>query len=240
MIAVLPAAGRGTRMAETTAGGPKELLKIDGKPLLRYAIEEAGAAGAERIIVVTSPAKPAIEEFVETAKAWCAVPITALIQPTPNGLAPAVAMAGGQDDAIVVLPDTLYHPASPTRRLAEAIQAGSDAAMAVETVTDELVGRYGIVEPGQLPGSVVRVFEKPQIEDAPSRWAVAGRYAFSARFMRFLQEARMNQAGETQLGPVINQALEVGLTASMVPLIEGEFRRDCGSAQGYAAARIVR
>ncbi|WP_165072024.1 phosphocholine cytidylyltransferase family protein [Desulfovibrio sp. ZJ200] len=52
MIAVLLAAGRGSRLRELTARKPKCLVEIAGKPLLRWQCEALRGAGAARILVV--------------------------------------------------------------------------------------------------------------------------------------------------------------------------------------------
>ena len=62
--AVIPCGGRGTRVASLGAAVPKELLPVAGKPLLQWTLEEAAAAGIERTVVVTSPAKPEIARFL--------------------------------------------------------------------------------------------------------------------------------------------------------------------------------
>ncbi len=47
--AVFPVAGRGTRFLPATKASPKEMLPIVDKPLIQYAVDEALAAGAERL-----------------------------------------------------------------------------------------------------------------------------------------------------------------------------------------------
>lgn len=52
MIAVILAAGRGSRLRDLTARKPKCLVEIAGKPLLRWQCEALRAAGAARVLVV--------------------------------------------------------------------------------------------------------------------------------------------------------------------------------------------
>ena len=51
--AVFPVAGRGTRFLPATKASPKEMLPIVDKPLIQYAVEEAIAAGATKLVFVT-------------------------------------------------------------------------------------------------------------------------------------------------------------------------------------------
>ncbi|MGB5247712.1 MAG: sugar phosphate nucleotidyltransferase, partial [Woeseia sp.] len=63
--AVFPVAGRGTRFLPATKSSPKEMLPIVDKPLIQYAVEEAVAAGATRLVFVTGSSKRAIEDHFD-------------------------------------------------------------------------------------------------------------------------------------------------------------------------------
>jgi glucose-1-phosphate thymidylyltransferase len=52
MDAVMPAAGRGSRLGELTADGPKGLVDVAGRPLLAHVFETAVEAGADELIVI--------------------------------------------------------------------------------------------------------------------------------------------------------------------------------------------
>ena len=52
MDAVIPAAGRGSRLSELTADRPKRLVEVAGRPLLAYAFETAVDAGADELVVI--------------------------------------------------------------------------------------------------------------------------------------------------------------------------------------------
>jgi UTP--glucose-1-phosphate uridylyltransferase len=62
--AVFPVAGLGTRFLPATKATPKELLPVIDTPLIQYAIDEARAAGIERLVFVSHPSKRAIERHV--------------------------------------------------------------------------------------------------------------------------------------------------------------------------------
>ena len=49
-VAVIPAAGRGTRMRPATRVVPKALLTVVDRPAIQYAVEEAARAGISTII----------------------------------------------------------------------------------------------------------------------------------------------------------------------------------------------
>ena len=65
LTAVFPVAGRGTRFLPATKASPKEMLPVVDKPLIQYAVEEALAAGARRLVFITGASKRAIEDHFE-------------------------------------------------------------------------------------------------------------------------------------------------------------------------------
>ena len=108
--AVIPCGGRGTRLAARYPDTAKELLPVAGKPLLQWALEEAAAAGLDRVVVVTSPTKPEIRKFLSD-RPTVRLSVTLVTQPEPRGLGDAVACARelvGDDDVAVLLPDNLF------------------------------------------------------------------------------------------------------------------------------------
>ncbi len=62
--AIFPVAGMGTRFLPATKAVPKELLPVLDTPLIQFAIDEAVLAGIERLIFVSHPSKPAIQQHV--------------------------------------------------------------------------------------------------------------------------------------------------------------------------------
>ncbi len=64
---VFPVAGLGTRFLPATKAIPKEMLPVVDKPLIQYAVEEAVAAGARRMVFVTGRTKNAIADHFDMA-----------------------------------------------------------------------------------------------------------------------------------------------------------------------------
>ena len=63
--AVIPAAGLGTRMLPISKSVPKEMLPIVDRPAISLLVEEAAAAGAEDIIIITGRGKECIENYFD-------------------------------------------------------------------------------------------------------------------------------------------------------------------------------
>lgn len=235
MVAILPAAGRGTRMMALTGGAPKELLPLGGAPTLARVMGEARQAGIDRIVVVGAPDKPLLDEFLKDYR------VEIVHQPAMRGLADAIACVEADDDAIVLLGDGAYYGGSPVARMAELLEKGIDGAVAVEPTDDHGTRRYGIVDVDEWRGGILRIQEKPGPEATASRWAVAGRYALSRRLMAFLSEAVAAYEGPGELGmtPVLNGALEAGFDLKAVALGPGMRRADVGTPEEYEEARRI-
>ncbi|MFI5386884.1 MAG: sugar phosphate nucleotidyltransferase, partial [Fimbriimonadales bacterium] len=162
-----------------------------------------------------------------------------VVQDRVTGLAPAVVLVAHLEPALVLLPDTIFFPLSPTSRIAKALSRGFDISIAVGQVDDESVSRYGIVEWNEQSGRISRILEKPRPGQTPSRWAIAARFGLSARTMLFVRERVRERAGgehEIDLPPILSEAIAAGYTALAVPLESGEQRLDCGNPDGYRHA----
>src|SRR5437588_6706374 len=64
---VIPAAGLGTRFLPATKALPKELLPVLDRPVLQWGVEEAVAAGADTMVVVTSRGKELLAAHFDSA-----------------------------------------------------------------------------------------------------------------------------------------------------------------------------
>ncbi len=240
MIAIIPAAGQGTRMSGVTDGRPKELLPLGKRSVLARIIDEALDAGAEKVVVVTSPAKPEIAEAVS------AMPrVQIAVQNDRLGLAHAIACADVCGDSMIALGDVVFHDSSPLERMSRLIERGIDGAVAVEQVDESKVGSYGIVEIDEGIGAVRRILEKPRSDETPSRWAVAGRYALSRPLMERLGEyvrtaLRDAPGNEVDLTGFLNALVGAGADIRAVALTLEQQRLDCGSPSGYEQARRLR
>src|SRR5207253_3154079 len=63
--AVIPAAGLGTRMLPAAKAVPKELLPVLDRPTIQYVVEESAAAGITDVLLISSPAKRAVERHFQ-------------------------------------------------------------------------------------------------------------------------------------------------------------------------------
>ena len=261
--AVIPVGGLGTRFLPATKALPKEMLPIVDKPLIQYAVEEAFAAGIERVVIVTGRGKSAIEDHfdraVELEQALAgrdktdaldlvrstATPgaIAYTRQQEPAGLGHAVWCARhlvGSEPFAVILPDDLV--LADTQCLAqmlEAYQAVGGNLAAVMDVPREHTARYGVLDVGTDDGRLAEVkglVEKPAPKDAPSTLSIIGRYVLQPEIFAKLEAQRAGAGGEIQL------------TDAMAELIGAQpfhgfrfagTRYDCGDKLGFIEATLA-
>jgi GTP:adenosylcobinamide-phosphate guanylyltransferase len=101
MQALIPAAGRGTRLGERTETRPKGLVDIAGRPLLAHVFETAADAGTDELVVVIGYEKPQIVDHF--GDSFAGVPITYVHQREQLGLGHAVLQAESHVDGPFLL-----------------------------------------------------------------------------------------------------------------------------------------
>ena len=242
--AVLPVAGRGTRLLPATRAVPKELLPIIDRPVLEFAVEEALAAGLDQIIFITARNKSAIEDHFDgwTSASGARPTFATVRQASPRGLGDAILRAegvvGGEPFA-VLLPDDLVVEATQGIATLTALYEGERHSMiAVEPITAEQTSSYGVISPSRSfdrRHMVEDIVEKPGPGKAPSLLGVVGRYVFTPAIFRCLHATAPGHGGEVQLTDAIRLLLgEEDLWAVELPAR----RIDCGTPAGFLRAQL--
>lgn len=104
MIAIIPASGKGTRLALFSRFMPKELLPVKGKPAIDWAIEEALAADTEPI-VVTAWHKTKLIDYLK-----CKWGLDIRVERTVVDMSTSINYARPKDTYAVILPDVVAIP----------------------------------------------------------------------------------------------------------------------------------
>ncbi|MFB6638719.1 UTP--glucose-1-phosphate uridylyltransferase GalU [Streptomyces chartreusis] len=256
--AVVPAAGLGTRFLPATKATPKEMLPVVDKPAIQYVVEEAAAAGLDDVLMITGRHKRAIEDHFDNAfeleQALAAkgdsIRLDAVRDPArladihhirqgdPLGLGHAVLCARhhvGDQPFAVLLGDDLIDPRETLlSRMLEVRDRRKGSVIALMEVLPEQIHLYGCaaVEPTGEDG-VVRVtglVEKPSREDAPSHYAVIGRYVLDPAVFGVLERTPPGRGGEIQLTDALQQLAAGGTVHGVV--FDG-LRYDTGDKADY-------
>jgi UTP--glucose-1-phosphate uridylyltransferase len=234
--AVIPAAGRGTRLLPLTRALPKELLPLGRRPVLDHVVAELGDAGITHAVLVTARGKTALVDHLDGHEAR--VRIAAVRQPEPRGLGDAVRCAEGltgDGPFVVALGDALVDPPALRDLLAAAGEPDVDGAILVERVPRDRLDRYGIVGVDDA-GIVTRLVEKPVPADAPSDLAIAARYVLPHAIFGALAATAPGADGEVQLTDAIAGLVAAGARLRAVTIPPGGRRLDVGSPAGYVGA----
>ncbi len=128
------------------------------------------------------------------------------------------------------------------RMVGEFERTKADVVIAFEELSDPReVVHYGIAQPAGTPGDVFEltdVIEKPDVDEAPSRLAVAARYVFSSAIFEHLHETPPGKKGEIQLTDAIRRLLKSGGKGVGLRLAAGERRFDIGNFESYFQAFV--
>ena len=116
------------------------------------------------------------------------------------------------------------------------------AVIAFEEVPASAVKQYGIAQAGEAVSDDVftlsDIIEKPSIEEAPSRLAVAARYVFAPTIFAALARTPIGKGGELQLTDAIRILIQNGEPVYGLKLRAHEQRYDIGSFETYFRAFV--
>lgn len=244
--AVIPAAGKGTRLLPLTRATPKEMLPIGRKPVLEIIIDEIVSTGITDVLFVISEEKMSIPSYFDgypgLSAAWT-------VQKEQKGLADAILcsedyVAG--EPFLVALGDSIITPAGPphaTSRVLDCFgRTDAEAVIIVQSTPREEASSFGMVRPMRWDGSRFKIdllVEKPLVDQVPSEYAIAGRYAFGPCIFDYIRKTPPGAGGELQITDSIGLMLNDGKPVWGVPLVGEEIRRDIGTFGTYFEAFLL-
>lgn len=263
--ALIPTAGLGTRFLPITSSVPKEMLPIVDEPLLLNIVREVAKAGIEDVVLITGRRKTAIEDFFDrhveleetlerTGKTDLLeslneirnmVNIISIRQKQALGLGHAVYMGKpviGDEPFAVLLGDELMIQPTPdtptvTKQLCDTYAETKLSTVAIMEVAQSEVSKYGIIS-GEKEGKWIRVkdvVEKPEPQNAPSSWALPGRYVFSGEIFKHLENLPPGRNGEIQLTDAMCKLAQQNKL--LARFFDG-LRYDAGDKLGYLIANV--
>lgn len=205
MQAVIPAAGRGTRMGELTADRPKALVHVGGKPLVTYAFDAAIEAGVAELVVITGYHGEQLRRHVGTR--YRDRPVAYAHQAEPRGLADAVAQATHHLDGpfLVVNGDNVV--VESLESVVRPVRTGeADGALLVDRADHAEAAATGVVETRE--GQVVRVREKP--DRPPTTTITTGVYLLPEVAVHACHLVEPGDRGEVELADAVSLLVSAG------------------------------
>ncbi len=261
--AVIPAAGLGTRMLPISRTVPKEMLPIVDKPAISLLVEEAAAAGAEDILIITGRGKDAIENYfdysieyeqkllqsgkqreIDEMRRICSLAnVYFLRQKETKGLGHAVLTAKSfvADDPFYILygDDIIMSEKPVCTQLAEAYERYGKPACGVKEVPLELVLKYCTLKAEELEKGIYNVtdmIEKPKPEQVYTHMSILGRVLLTPEIFEILEHTPPGAGGEIQLTDAMG---ELSRTTGMTAVDFEGTRFDLGSKLGFLKANVT-
>ena len=262
--AIIPLAGLGTRLLPLTSVLPKELLPINGKPGLEYILEEGINTGIKEFIFIISSKKKEIKKYFyndsfykkiikkknkdkrlkrEFAKIRKYKKIIKFVyQDVPRGTGDAVLKCKNYIKSkhfLMLLPDDLIIKKNCSQSMIKLHTKYKSSIIASKKVKKNDVSRWGIFDLKKLNKSsflIKDVIEKPSIKNAPSNYAIIGRYILPKEIFKVLQNQKPSQNGEIHITDAIKTLIDKK-EKFIGHIFSGKYL-DCGTLKGYINSSI--
>ncbi len=211
MKALVLAAGRGDRLGEHPDDGNKCMLRLFGKPLVQYSLENAVRAGAEEIIIVVGfRAEAIINAFGIDFRG---VRIRYVIQDEPRGLVHAIETSAGaiegHDFMLFLADEILWHPHHEAMlEMFRNEDLFVVCGVVQEKDREQIRKTYALIE-DERDRRIYRLIEKPR--RPPSDVRGTGNCVFRSSILDYVEVTPINQSrGEKELPDLIQCAIDDG------------------------------
>jgi glucose-1-phosphate thymidylyltransferase len=154
MKVIIPVAGKGTRLRPHTHITPKPMLKIAGKPVIDYVMDDlAKLGGVEEVIYITGHLQEKVEEYTRGRYPWKSMFVE---QTEQKGTADAIRLAKPYVDqpVMIIFVDTIFDADFSVIRTSK-----DDGIIWAKEVED--YQRFGVIVTDRN-GHMTRIVEKPQ------------------------------------------------------------------------------
>jgi len=231
------------------------MLTLGRAPVVGHVLSELSEAEIQRAVLVLSPTKGVIRDFVGDGTPW-GLSVGYAVQETMRGVGDAIltglepsctgsTLAAFGDCAILRRPGV--GSPSPARRLIEAhMAAQAHATVLCEKVPRDRTRHYGVLklagaaEPGSgEPMLVEGIVEKPDPSVAPSCWAVAARWILEPEVIEVIRRLPPGPNGEVGVTEAIAQIIAAGGCVAATPLLPDERRCDVGNWRSLLTAQAL-
>ena len=261
--AIIPLAGQGTRLLPLTSVISKELLPINGKPGLEYIMDECIDAGIKEVIFVISKKKSLVKKYFYNDSFFKKIiqkkrdkrikseylkikkyqkMIKFAYQNTPKGTGDAVLKCKNLIKSkyfLMLLADDLIIKNNCSKSMISAHKKFKSSIIASKKVNRKDVSRWGIFNLKKINNKnflIKDVIEKPNIKNAPSNYAVIGRYILPKTIFKILKNQKPGKNGEIHITDAIRTLIKKK-NKFMGHVFAGKYL-DCGTMKGYINSSI--
>ena len=268
--AVIPAAGLGTRFLPATKATPKEMLPVVDRPAIQYVVEEAVRAGLHDVLMITGRNKRALEDhfdrvpvlerqLAEQGKDALLASVLEtnelggdlhyVRQGDPKGLGHAVLRAkrhvGDEAFAVLLGDDLIDEKEDLLSRMVEVQERTGGSVVALMEVPREAISAYGAAAIETVEGEdgfvkITGLVEKPAADEAPSNYAVIGRYVLSPKVFEILEDTAPGRGNEIQLTDALQTLAQgEGEGEGVYGVVFSGRRFDTGDKLSYLKANVI-
>lgn len=268
--AVIPAAGLGTRFLPATKATPKEMLPVVDRPAIQYVVEEAVRAGLHDVLMITGRNKRALEDhfdrvpvlerqLAEQGKDALLASVLEtnelggdlhyVRQGDPKGLGHAVLRAkrhvGDEAFAVLLGDDLIDEKEDLLSRMVEVQERTGGSVVALMEVPREAISAYGAAAIETVEGEdgfvkITGLVEKPAADEAPSNYAVIGRYVLSPKVFKVLENTAPGRGNEIQLTDALQTLAQgEGEGEGVYGVVFSGRRFDTGDKLSYLKANVI-
>ena len=262
--AIIPLAGLGTRLLPLTSVIPKELLPINGKPNLEYILEECIGAGIKQFIFIVPKNRPSIKAYFFNDKFYKKIikkkkndkrlmqvylrikkyqkMIKFVYQNKPEGTGDAVLKCKKylkEKYFLMLLADDLIIKKNCSKEMIMLHKKTKSAIIATKKVNKKTVSRWGILgftRKAKNSFLINEVIEKPKKSEAPSNYAIIGRYILPKKILDVLKNQKKGKGGEIHITDAIRSLIQKG-EKFFGNIFKGKYI-DCGTLDGYINSNL--
>ncbi len=225
MKAIIPLAGKGTRLRPHTHVTPKPLIRVAGRPVMSYILDDLCDLGVDEMVFVVGYLRETIQDYI--ADAYPNITAHYVVQEIQDGTAGAVNLAEPfvDEDVLILFVDTLFDADLALVRGVAETTGGVIWAKEVEDYQ-----RYGVILTDE-EGHMVRIVEKPS--EPISKLANIGLYYIKDwqllfEGIRHTLDADPGPSGEFYLTDAFQYMVDQGSKIQVAP-VEGWY--DCGKPE---------
>ena len=225
MKAIIPLAGKGTRLRPHTHVTPKPLIRVAGRPVMSYILDDLAELGVDEIVFVVGYMREAIEGYV--ADAYPDITAHYVVQEIQDGTAGALRLAEPfiDEDVLILFVDTLF---DAELALVHGVPETTGGIIWAKEVEDYQL--YGVILTDE-EGHMVRIVEKPS--EPISKLANIGLYYIKDwqllfEGIRHTLNADPGPSGEFYLTDAFQYMVDHGSKIQVAPVV-GWY--DCGKPE---------
>lgn len=224
---IILAGGSGTRLYPATMSISKQLIPINGKPMIYYPLRFLMELGIREILIISTPQDTGrMADLLGSGHQW-GINIYYSVQDSPRGIAEAFILGRpfiGDQPVTLLLGDNFFHN-FPFEYYQKKFMGDKFNAFAFTKYIPKPQA-FGVYDPVKN-----KLVEKPKIP--PSNQALTGLYRFPSTVSHFAKGLKPSKRNELEIVDLIN--IYLGLKICNVEKLPTEcFWKDCGTVENIA------